>query len=258
MTCAIYISATDVTICDNDIRSSTESGITVNGDGVNPIIHDNRIHNCVGWGVEARFGCEPFVHDNYIHDNRAGGISFDGASGRVAKNNISLNGHYGVMTTGGTIPGNILTIDNNQIRGHSTAGVSVFSGEVRITGNDIGSFPLGMSVGIEVSDAGVAHIVGNTITYCGSCGIFLNNAEAMPSHIVGNNIWDNTYGVRGGLGCAHGIFSSNIIIRNSIQDIIYNLPPCPFLTFNNNTFDTAPGAAQGSYNATSNGLPINP
>lgn len=153
----------------------------------------------------------------------SGGVLYDRASGRLAKNNISENGSYGVQTTGSMVQPSILTIDNNQISNHSTAGISVTGGEARIMGNDIFSF-LEIGNGIEVSDLGVAHIVANTISDCGYNGIFLNTPENIgPSHIVGNNIWNNGVGILGSILCPYGVVSSNIIIQNG-QDINYGAP----------------------------------
>jgi len=223
MTCSIYINATDVTVCDNDISSSTESGITINGAGLKPMIHDNRIHNCAAWGVDARYGCEPFIHDNRISDNTQGGVLFNEAGGTLSNNNIFENGPFGVKVRGPQVQPSTLTIDDNQIGNHSDAGVLVEVGVVSIQGNTIFSY-MEMGDGIEITGSGVAQVVGNTISNCGHNGIYLNYSEAIPpSHIVGNTIRFNTFGIAGGMGCPLAIISSNIILQN-VQDITY-IPP---------------------------------
>jgi len=223
MTCAVYIHATDVTICDNDISSSTESGITVNGAGVKPTIYDCRIHNCAAWGVEARYGCEPFVHDNRISNNTQGGVLFNEAGGTLSNNGIFENGPFGVKVSGAQVQPSTLTIDDNQIGNHHDAGVYVEVGAVNIQGNTIFSY-MEMGDGIEITGSGVAHVVGNTISNCGQNGIYLNYSETNPlSHIVGNTIRFNTFGIAGGMGCPLGIISSNIILQN-VQDITYIVP----------------------------------
>jgi len=220
---AVTVEAINIIVSDNDITNISGSGIEIRATGPNIVVRDCEIHNCGAWGVDAR-GATPSIYDNSIYENGMGGVVFNEAAGILSNNRISNNGFYGVLATGGMVEPSVLTIDDNQIRGHSTAGVSVAGGQVRILGNDIFGF-LEVGNGIEVSTSGVAHIVGNTIANCGGSGIALNTPEHIgPSQVVGNNIWYNTLGISGGPGCPYGVVSSNIIIQNNVQDITYIAP----------------------------------
>jgi parallel beta-helix repeat protein len=96
-------------------------------------------------------------------------------------------------------------------------------GAVNIQGNTILSF-METGDGIEITGSGVAQVVGNTISSCGQNGIYLNYSETNPpSHIVGNTIRFNAFGIAGGIGCPLGIVSSNILLQNG-QDITYIAP----------------------------------
>ena len=221
----IDIRARNVTLCDNDITNTGGgNGVTLQGQGSKAVIHDCRIHNCIGWGVETRDEAESFIHDNSISNNGLGGAFFNEAGGTLSNNNIFENGPFGVKVWGGgEIQVVTVTIDDNQIGNHYDAGVYVEVGTVNILGNTIFGF-MEIGDGIEVTNTGVAHVVGNTISNCGQNGVYLNTPDSTPaSHIVGNNIWFNGFGIAGGMGCPFGIISSNIIIQNG-QDITYVAP----------------------------------
>jgi hypothetical protein len=252
----ILITASEITVSDNNITNIMGDGITIQGSGLKNIIHDNKIHDCQGWGIVVQEGNQPFIHDNYIDMNASGGVHFDEAGGSLSNNAIFDNGQYGVYISGMTTWDIYLTIDDNQI-GYNSTGIMVMWEyfEPRIMGNDIFH---NYQYGIEVV-AGHAHIVANTIAYSYSAGIAVSGGMAW-ANILGNKIWNNqTYGIEcsGGAAGFNSVISSNIIIMNG-QDIWYPGPAAPPFTFNNNTFDTSPGFAPGRYNATSAGLPILP
>jgi hypothetical protein len=254
----IAISATDITVSDNDITNPSGNAIDISGmGGEKPIIHDCKIHDCEGWGITAQNGAQPFIHDNCIFSNTSGGILYNQAGGCLSNNKInnSFSGS-GVQLTGIVCPPYTLVIDDNQINSNGV-GISLQWDcyDPRIMGNDISS---NMNAGIEIV-LGHAHIVANTIG-TNYQGIHLNNptGEQTPPYIIGNNIWANQIAIDCATG-AKGVVSSNLMAPNFYRDI--NYPGTgPNVTFNNNTFDTTVGApsAPGLYNVTSTGTAINP
>lgn len=207
----------DVTICDNSIMNSG-TGITINGDGLKIIVHDNKIHDCQIRGIFVRYGNQPFIHDNYIDMNMLGGVYFDEAGGSLSNNAMFDNGPFGVLVTGMTNWDIYLTIDDNQI-GYNDVGISLQWDyfETRVMGNDI----FNGQYGIEVV-SGNAHIVANTVSECQTAGVCVSGSNA-TAHIVGNNIWLNyNYGIDCAAN-AHGVVSSNII-QNPNQDLNYVAP----------------------------------
>ncbi len=289
----IVCMGTSPKITSNHIQNMSGAGIVVNGvtQSSRPWIENNRINNCVDYGIRCSGGnnvssaANPWIIQNRIDSNLTGGIiCTENAWPTISNNEITHNFLSGIVLMGSTFPSEPTITDNviaHTIDVGGTPGVGIRLSnlaEPRIMLNDI----YGNKIGISVLSVSQPSILSNNINYNDSIGIYCTSPGAGVKKVViqSNHIHSNgVFGIEvknpGDPVVSHNQISyhqigvnvgqttpfiyQNSIVNNFILDIQYTVIG-PFPIISTNIYDNiAPGGlAGGIYNSTSAGGAIGP
>lgn len=142
-------------------------------------LHYNHVYNNHNHGIRVLNGANIAVNENIIYGNGGDGLRFEGDDGVIEDNVFGLNASTlaGNALNGLAIFGSDVSVIRNRVFASGDDGIDVFSGAGNIVGlNEIGTSYDG-------------HEYGN-----GGAGIRVH-AEASATHIEGNTIGNNEYGI---------------------------------------------------------------
>lgn len=165
-----------LTISNNIVRESDQSGILVESHTGPVLVTGNSIDTVASYGIYINTTGESSVNDNTVKNTGATGIlaGSSGSTSIVACNNI-------VKNVAGNTASNVLGIDS----GSTVSGDINFSGNVIEGISNVGAGPAyGMRVSFNtLSDINTVLIEGNTLQLIEESGVFLHGTNGQ---IIGN------------------------------------------------------------------------
>jgi hypothetical protein len=185
----ILLEAPEATVQGVNVSGANQFGIAVTAGARNARLLQNEIHNS-DRGIHS-FAVGTLAQSNFI-TGAVAGIQLQGHGGQVVANKI-YNGQYGVLTSGGTTDGTVVT--SNDIRHQTEAGIFLSGGAFpNVQGNKI--YGVGGGIVAHCVDCFGGSIASNSVTD-GAGTAILATTDGVGLVVQGNTLLRTAGGILG-------------------------------------------------------------